>query len=172
MTTGFHRSAGVTAAATFAILASACALLAWGYFWLPLLNAPPDSAGRHAYQLYPLEFALFTFLPPLLIAITVRTAVGILQLRPWARLAALVWAGAALVLCLAIIAFRPFETFFIPARFVSQAESFKQLATISFVSMLLPASLWWLFFFRLSSVKRQFQQANTTPSLPTRDLSF
>ena len=58
--------------------------------------------------------------------------------------------------------------FFIPARFVSQAESFKQLATISFVIMLLPASLWWLFFFRLSSVKRQFQQANT----PTRDLSL
>jgi hypothetical protein len=172
MTSALHRSAGVTAAATFAILASASALLAWGYFWLPLLNAPPDSAGRHAYQLYPLEFAVFTFLPPLLIAITMRTAVGILQLRPWARLAALVWAGAALVLCLAIIAFRPFETFFIPTHFVSQAESFHQLATISFVIMLLPASLWWLFFFRLSSVKRQFQQANATPSRRNPDLSL
>jgi len=107
-----------------------------------------------------------------LIAITVRTAVGILQLRPWARLAALVWAGAALVLCLAIIGFRPFETFFIPTRFVSQAESFMQLATISFVIMLLPASLWWLFFFRLSSVKREFEQANTTPSLRDPDLSL
>jgi hypothetical protein len=164
MTNRPHRSAGVTAAATFALLASSSALLAWGYVLLPLLNAPPDAAGRHAYQTYPAEFAVFTFLPPLLIAFTVRTAIGILELRPWARLAALLWAAAALALCLSIIAFRPFQTFFIPGRFVSQAESFKQLGTIAFVIMLLPASLWWLFFFRLSSVKRQFQQVSA-PSL-------
>ena len=164
MTTGHYRSAGVTAAATFALLASASALLAWGSVLLPLLNAPPDSAGRHVYLIYPLPFALLTFVPPLLIAVTVRTAIGILQLRPWARLAALIWAAAALAACLAIIAFRPFETFFIPRRFVTQAQSFKQLMTISCVIMMLPASLWWLFFFRLSSVKRQFQQANVDSS--------
>lgn len=164
MKTGHYRSAGVTAAATFALLASASALLAWGSVLLPLLNAPPDSAGRHVYQIYPVQFALLTFVPPLLIAVTVRTAIGILQLRPWARLAALIWAAAALAACLAIIAFRPFETFFIPRRFVTQAESFKQLMTISCVIMLLPASLWWLFFFRLSSVKHQFQQANAASS--------
>jgi hypothetical protein len=171
MTNRYHRSAGVTAAATFALLASTCALLAWGYLLLPLLNAPPDAAGRHAYQTYPIEFAAFTFLPPLLIAFTVRTAIGILQLRPWARLAALLWAAAALALCLTIIAFRPFQTFFIPGRFVSQAESFKQLVTISFVIVFLPASLWWLFFFRLSSVKRQFQQVRGAPSLRNPDVS-
>jgi hypothetical protein len=164
MTTGHYRSAGVTAAATFALLASASALLAWGFVLLPLLNAPPDSAGRHVYQIYPVQFALLTFVPPLLISVTVRTAIGIFQLCPWARLAALIWAAAALAGCLAIIAFRPFETFFIPRRFVTQAESFKQLMTISCVIMLLPASLWWLFFFRLSSVKRQFQQANAASS--------
>ena len=171
MTNRYHRSAGVTAAATFALLASTCALLAWGYVLLPLLNAPPDAAGRHAYQTYPIEFAVFTFLPPLLIAFTVRTAIGILQLRPWARLAALLWAAAALALCLSIIAFRPFQTFFIPGRFVSQAESFKQLVTVSFVIVFLPASLWWLFFFRLSSVKRQFQQVSGAPSLRNSDVS-
>jgi hypothetical protein len=160
MKTGHYRSAGVTAAATFALLASASALLAWGSVLLPLLNAPPDSAGKHVYQIYPVQFALLTFVPPLLIAVTVRTAIGILQLRPWARLAALIWAAAALAACLAIIAFRPFETFFIPRHFVTEAESFKQIMTISCVIMLLPASLWWLFFFRLSSVKRQFQQSN------------
>lgn len=164
MKTGHYRSAGVTAAATFALLASASALLAWGSVLLPLLNAPPDSASRHVYQIYPVQFALLTFVPPLLIAVTVRTAIGIFQLRPWARLAALIWAAAALAACLAIIAFRPFETFFIPRRFATQAESFKQLMTISCVIMLLPASLWWLFFFRLSSVKHQFQQANAVLS--------
>ena len=165
MTNRYHRSAGVTAAATFALLASTSALLAWGYLLLPLFNAPPDSSGRHAYQTYPIEFAVFTFLPPLLIVFTVRTAIGIFQLRPWARLAALIWAAAALALCLSIIALRPFQTFFIPARFISQGEAFKQLVTVSFVIMLLPASLWWLFLFRLSSVKRQFQQASDAASL-------
>lgn len=165
MTTGHYRSAGVTATATFALLASACAFLAWGYILLPLLNVPPDSAGKYIYQIYPVKFGLLTFLPPPFIAMTARTAIGILQLRPWARLAALVWAVCGLVLCLAIIAFRPFETFFIPRRFVSQAESFRQLLTISCVIMLLPASLWWLFYFRLSSVKRQFQQANASSSV-------
>jgi hypothetical protein len=171
MTNSYHRSAGVTAAATFALLASTYALLAWGYLLLPLFNAPPDSAGRHAYETYPVKFALFTFLPPLLIAFTVRTAIGILQLRPWARFAALIWAAAALALCLAIIAFRPFQTFFIPARFVGQDEAFKQLVTLSFVIMFLPASLWCLFFFRLSSVKRQFQQVSAAASLRNPDVS-
>jgi len=164
MKTAYHRSAGVTAAATFALLADAAALLAWGYMLLPVLDAPPDSAGRHVYESHPVGFAVFTLLPPLLIAVTARTAVGILQLRPWARLAALLWAFGALVTCLVIISFRPFQTFFIPRRFVTQAESFRQLVTISLVIMLLPSSLWWLFFFRLASVKRQFQQANAAPS--------
>jgi hypothetical protein len=57
-----------------------------------------------------------------------------------------------------MIAFRPFETFFIPERFVSELESFKQLLTISFVIALFPVSLWWIFFFRLPSVKRQFEE--------------
>lgn len=164
MTTAYHRSAGVTAAATFALLASASALLAWGYMLLPVLDAPADSAGRHVYETYPIGFAVFTLLPPLLIGVMARTAVGILQLRPWARRAALILASGALVLCLAIIAFRPFETFFIPRRFVTQAQSFEQLVTISLVIMLLPASLWWLFFFRLASVKRQFERANAAAS--------
>lgn len=171
MTDGFHRSAGVTAAATFAVLTSASALLAWGYLLLPLLNAPADADGRSVYQLYPVMFLLFTFVPPIFIAITVRIAIGIFQLRPWARSAALIWAACALAICLAIIAFRPFETFFIPRRFVSQSESFKQLMTISCVIMLLPASLWWLFFFRLSSVKRQFQEANAAAPLHNPGIS-
>ena len=164
MTAENYRSAGVTAAATYAMLGSITALLGWGYFFLAFLNAPPNLNGRHSYQDFPAHFVLFTFVPPPLIALTVLLAIGIFQLRPWARLAALIWAAAALSLCLLIIAFRPFETFFIPHRFVSQASSFKQLMTISCVIMLLPVSLWWLFFFRLSSVKRQFQQANSSSS--------
>ena len=56
-----------------------------------------------------------------------------------------------------MIAVRPFETFFIPQGFVSDLELLKQILAISFVIMLLPFSIWWLFLFRLSSVKAQFE---------------
>jgi hypothetical protein len=63
----------------------------------------------------------------------------------------------ALVFCLGMIAFRPFETFFIPEDFVSDTESFKQILALSLIVSALPVSIWWLFLFRLSSVKRQFE---------------
>jgi hypothetical protein len=150
-----HRSAGVTTAATLALLVSAGALLVWGNFFLNLLNAT-DSQGRHVYQFFPVQFALLAFLPPAFIAMGVRTGVGLFQLKPWARLRALMWASIALASCLALIAFRPFETFFIPDHFVSDAQAFEQLLAVSFVIMLMPISVWWLFYFRAASVKAQF----------------
>ena len=96
--------------------------------------------------------------PLFLIASGIRTGIGLFQLKPWARRAALLWASVALCFCLYMIAFRPFETFFIPERFVGELESFKQLLAISLVVALFPVSLWWIFFFRLSGVKRQFEE--------------
>jgi hypothetical protein len=87
------------------------------------------------------------------------TGVGLFQLKPWARRAALGWAVLALCFSLAMIAFRPFETFFIPERFVSETESFKQLLALSLVMATLPVGVWWIFFFRLPSVKKQFEPA-------------
>ena len=161
------RSAGVTAAATLAILGSASALLAWGYFVLLVLNAPPDIHGKHLYQLFPLAFALVAVVPPALIAIGVRMGIGLLQLRPWARLAALIWASVALFFCLGMIAFRPFETFFFPNRFVTEFQSFRQLVAIAFIIMLMPVSIWWLFYFRAKSVRLQFLAAEAEASSPS-----
>ena len=153
------RSAGVTAAATLAILGSSSALLAWGYFVLSLFNAPPDIHGNHLYELFPWTTLLIVLVPPVLVAIGLRMGVGLFQLKPWARLAALIWASVALLFCLGMIAFRPFETFFIPDRFVSEFQSFRQLVAIAFILMLMPVSIWWLFFFRFHSVKLQFLPA-------------
>jgi len=150
------RSAGVTAAATYAILCCATSLGFWGYIFLPLVNSPPDDLGRYFYQRFPVPFFLLAVVPPALIALGIRTAIGLFQLRPWARVAALVWAALSLGLCLALIAYRPFETFFIPHHFVRQAELFKQMVAISFILMILPVSIWWLFLFRAKSVKSQF----------------
>lgn len=153
------RSAGVTAAATLLIMYSVSALLLWGYFFLPLLNQPVDQAGRHVYDQDPIPFALFATIPPALVAVGIRIAVGVFQLKPWARTAML--AGAAIMtgLCLVVVARWPFETFFIPHHFVTPVQAFKQRLMVSFVIMLLPVNVWWLFLFRMKSVKAQFLAA-------------
>jgi hypothetical protein len=161
-----NRSAGVTAAATLAVLGSVIAFLGWGWLFLPLMNLPPDSNGQRAYQVHPITFALIALVPPFLVALGMRTGIGLFQLRPWARKAALWWASIALAFCLSMIALRPFETFAIPERFVTEAESMKQLLAVSAVFMLLPISIWWLFFFRLKSVVEQFEGRRTTASSP------
>jgi hypothetical protein len=156
MTNPGPRSASVTAAATLVLLSCATCFLVWGYVLLVLVNAPADLNGHHFYQVYPLFFFVVAFVPSSLIALGFRTGLGILQLRPWARVAALVWAAIALVLCLALIALRPFETFVIPDTFVGPAQSLQQLVSIAFIILLLPASVWWLFLFRSKSAKLQF----------------
>ncbi len=152
-----NRSAGVTAAATLAVLGGTIAFFIWGAFFLTLLNLPPDSAGKHLYQVHPLPFALIALIPPFLVALGMGTGIGLFQLRPWARKAALLWASLALAFCLSMIALRPFETFAIPEHFVTDAESMRQLLAFSVVFMLLPISIWWLFFFRRKSVVEQFE---------------
>jgi hypothetical protein len=161
MSTSHPRSAGVTAAATLAILISSSFFLIWLYFFVGFLGARTADQGKHLYEIYPIQSLLLAVLPPLVVALGVSTGIGLLQLRSWARVGALILASAALVLSLAVIAFRPFETFFIPSHFVSSVESLKQLMAISFLLMLLPISVWWLFFFRMKSVKLQFRSANS-----------
>jgi hypothetical protein len=155
------RSAGVTAAATLALMVCVTALLFWGYVLLAAVNAPADGNGKHIYQTHPLFFLAIVLIPSSLIAIGMRTAIGLLQLKPWARIAAMIGAIVALVLSLSIIAFRPFETFFISDRFVGPAESLRQLMAIAFVIVSLPVSVWWLFLFRMKSVKAQFASGNS-----------
>lgn len=158
--TSTRRSAAVTCAAALAILGSTSALLVWGSIFLRVLNEPPYSQGNHLYELHPFTWFLMFSVPLFLIASGIRTGIGLFQLKPWARQAALLWAGVALCFCLYLIAFRPFETFFIPDRFVSEMESFKQLLAISLMVALFPISIWWIFLFRLPSVKRQFEESS------------
>ena len=159
-----RRSAGVTCAAALAILGSASALFVWGSLFLNVLNAEPDSHGKHLYESFPITLFLMFSVPLFLIASGIRTGIGLFQLKPWARKAALLWAGVALCFCFYFIAYRPFETFFIPEHFVSELASFKQLLAVSLVIALFPVSLWWIFFFRLPGVKRQFQEPATQES--------
>ena len=151
-----RRSAGVTAAATFAVLGSVTALFVWGYLLLGMVNSPADEQGHHLYEIHLTAFVVLTLAPPMALAALIRTAVGLFQLKPWARISAMVWAAFALTSSLWLIAFRPFETFIIPENFVREVDLLRQLFAISFVLMLFPVSVWWLFLFRMKSVKAQF----------------
>jgi len=156
------RSAAVTAAATLALLGCGTALFFWGSLVLDLVNSPVDEQGRHFYQAHPTLFLSVALLPSSLIAVGIRIGVGLFQLRPWARVAAIIWAAISLLFSLSIIVFRPFETFFIRDHFVAPTESLKQLIAIALVILLLPVSVWWLFLFRMKSVKAQFVARETS----------
>lgn len=170
MATQPPRSAGVTAAATYAILCCVTALFVWGFFVLQLLNTQDDD-GHTFFDYFPVAFVLVAVIPPAIIGLGIRTAVGLLQLRPWARRASLIWAATALTLCLGLIAFRPFETFVIPQHFVSQSVLTRQMVAISFVLMLLPVSVWWLFYFRTKRVKLQFVGNDVSEAPPAEPLT-
>jgi hypothetical protein len=164
--TSTRRSAGVTCAAALAILGSSSALYIWGSLFLGVMNAPPGPDGKHLYEHYPFTVLLLFSVPLFLIASGIRTGIGLFQLKQWARRAALLWASVALCFCLYLIAFRSYETFFIPQRYVGELESFKQLLALSLMVALFPISLWWIFFFRLPSVKRQFEGPAQPESAP------
>jgi hypothetical protein len=155
--TSTRRSASVTCAAALAILGSGTALLVWGSFFRGMLNTGADAQAREVFEAHPLVTFLIATVPFLLIASGIRMGIGLFQLKAWARKAAMAWAVAALCFSLWFIAFRPYETFFIPQHFVSELESLKQLMAISLVFATLPVSVWWIFLFRMESVKRQFE---------------
>jgi hypothetical protein len=85
-----------------------------------------------------------------------RTSIGLFQLRPWARNAALLWAALALLFSSSVIAFRPYETFIIPEEFASNLASFKQLLALSFVIFTFPVAAWCLLYFTRKRVIAQF----------------
>jgi hypothetical protein len=164
--TSTRRSAGVTCAAALAILGSASATYVWGSLFLGVMNAEPGPDGKHLYEAYPFTLLLLFSVPLFLIASGIRTGIGLFQLKPWARKAAILWASVALCFCLYMVAFRPYQTFFIPERYVGELESFKQLLALSLMVALFPISLWWIFFFRLPSVKYQFEKPEQPESSP------
>jgi hypothetical protein len=159
------RSAGVTAAATFAILASIAAVYIWWPIFIHMIHIPPDARGQHVYQKHPLLLITFTILLPLFIALAFSTGLGLVFLKSWARKTALLCATLALIFALCMIAYRPYETFYISENYVAESESFQQILAISFVFFLLPLGIWWLLYFTRKNVIAQFR------SSPSKDSS-
>jgi len=162
------RSAGVTAAATLGILGSVSALFAWGWVFVSMVGLPRDNQGRHVYEVHPISFFAIALIPPILIAMGIRTSIGLFQLKSWARRGALLWATLALIFSSAVIAFRPYETFVISDNFVSPQASLRQLLAVSFVIFTFPFGAWWLLYFTRKRVIAQFELPATGDSTLTR----
>jgi hypothetical protein len=165
--TPISRSAGVTAAATFAILVSLAAIYIWWPICSNMVSIPPDSHGQHVYQKHPLLFITFTGLLPLFIALAFSTGIGLFFLKSWSRKSALLCATFALIFPFSMIAFRPYETFYISENYVGESESFQQILAISFVFFLLPLAIWWLLYFTRKNVIAQFTSSPRKDSPPT-----
>lgn len=164
MTNSTPRSAGVTAAATFALLGSLAAVYVWWPIFTNMIRIPPDAAGQHVYQKHPLLFVTFTALLPIFITIAFSTGLGLFFLKSWARKTALLCAAVALIFSVCMIAFRPYETFYISENYVPENESFQQFLAISFLFFLLPLGVWWLVYFTRKKVIAQFtSSASHTP---------
>jgi hypothetical protein len=130
-----------------------------------MLAAPADDKGKHIYETQTLMFVVLAVVPPLLVALGIRTSIGLFQLKPWARKGALLWGVLAFVMSSLVIAFQPYETFVIREEFVSPVVSIKQLLSISFVIFTFPLGAWWIFYFTRSRVVKQFQpQALSNPA--------
>ncbi len=161
------RSAGITAAAALGILCSISAFLVWGWFFLLMMSLQIGDNGKHLYETHTLIFLTFTIIPPLLIALGLRTSIGLFHLKSWALKGALIWAVLSFVCSSLLIAFQPYETFAIRDEFVSSVSSQKQLLAISFVIFTLPLGAWWMLYFTRPHVIRQFGKSaakRVTPS--------
>jgi hypothetical protein len=161
MTASTPRSAGVTAAATFAILGSLAAIYVWWPIFINMISIPPDIHGQHVYQKHPLLFVTFTTLLPVFIAIAFPTGIGLFFLNSWARKSALFCATLGLIFSISMIAFRPYETFYISENYVPENESFQQFLAISFLFFLLPVGIWWLLYFTRKNVIAQFHPSSS-----------
>jgi hypothetical protein len=157
-----QRSAAVTAAASLAIAGSCVALLAWAWFGYRLLETV------HSFEMKGIALRrweiIFIFaaaiLPPALAILGFQTGVGLFRLNPWARKSALIWAVAALLFCIYLLASHPYEILVIDSdHWSSDLALLKQFFAQALEIAVAPVSVWWIFLFSSASVKAQFSDA-------------
>lgn len=139
------------------------AFLVWGWLLFRLFNLPHDPHGESLVSTFPFSIISIAVFPPMVVFLGLKTALGLLQLRPWSRKSALLWAAFSLSLCLFLLARYPYEILVIDnEHFVGEFASFKQLIAQSLLIFLVPNSIWWLFLFTRKSVKAQYESPAAT----------
>ena len=167
-----QRPASVVASAIVAILGSVFFLFtAVMMFAAPSLPVPPAVAGQPAPPP-----AVFMFIIGVIFAamggLGIVTAIGLLRLRPWARVSILLFAafmavGSGMIVLMGLAAPIP-----IPPEAPPEAASMIRPMMVVMFGIPFAIAVWWLVQFNLRSVKDAFAAASPDAVPPRRPLSI
>lgn len=155
-----NRSAGVTTIAILALIGSALLLAMAGLIAVAMIAAPtppPNDA-----QLPPTFFKVIRIIAPLIYALPavwgIVTAVGLLQLKNWARISTIVF--SVLLIVFGAFGMLTSMVFFLkpPPGNGVDPKMFFILGAVTAVIALAQAGIgiWWMVFFNRASIKAQF----------------
>jgi hypothetical protein len=160
------RSAGVTAAATVAMLGSALMLLtaALAGLSLVLVRHLPQQNGTVPMAAPAQAVSILFYLA--LGGCGFATALGLLKLRPWSRISMLIFGGFTLVVCIMtglVLFFMPLPA--LPNSELSSSD-WSSIRMIIVGMFAIPAAIgvWWLVYFNLKSTREQFAIGVLTPA--------
>jgi hypothetical protein len=149
-------SASVIAAGVVAIIGSAFAILSCGFTLLgmALISSTPTDHPLPAQVKSITSIAILIFLAVAVFGVT--CGVGILRLKNWARISAMVWAGIAVFFssfAFLIIAFIPFPR--PPGEHPFPQSAVRGLVAL-FYAIPIAIGIWWLILFNKRSIRSQF----------------
>src|SRR5260370_5288452 len=158
MNTLRKRSASVTAAGIVAIIGSVLTLLGSCLIVVAILVTPASQTGPQLPSFVRnLTVGAIAFFASLAI-LGIFTGVGVLRLKSWARISALVWSGITAAICgfgLAFLTFIPLPT---PASSPTPVSimAFVRVPTGFFYAAPLGIAIWWLILFQRKRIAAQF----------------
>ncbi len=163
MNTLRKRSASVTAAGIVAIIGSVLTLLGSCLIVVAILVTPASQTGPQLPSFVRnLTVGAIAFFAGLAI-LGIFTGVGVLRLKSWARISALVWSGITAAICgfgLAFLTFIPLPT---PASSPTPVSimAFVRVTTGLFYAVPLGIAIWWLILFNRNGIAAQFAAPGT-----------
>ena len=164
--TSRRASGAVVAAGVVAIIGSCFAVLGaiLGLFGLTMLPSTPEVRQLPAgFQ------AVATVLLVVWLAVAVfgvATGVGILRLKNWARISALVWAGLSASLCSFILLFSMIIPLPAPNGPQPISTTALRLFMMLFYSIPVAVGIWWLILFKRARVRGEFSATAPPEQMP------
>ncbi len=165
-------SASVIIAGILAILGSLLAMLGLGLGLMGLYLTPVSTTRPEAPPIPPFALTAATIMFVVMFfvaAFGIFTGIGLFQLKNWARISALVWAGISAffsALALVFILILPFPA--VPNAQGANMAAVKGMLTI-FYALPILIGVWWLILFNQKKTKELFRGTReiSTPTAPT-----
>jgi hypothetical protein len=162
-----NRPSGVTASAIVCLIGSALTLL-FGAMLLVAASSPEAQSDAQFVEMRAAVFATIALMCGAA-ALGIATGVGLLRMRAWARMSALVFGGMLTFICglgVLLVSFIPFDAMLTGPSAISAGALRMILVTTYAVPLLI--GVWWLVMFNSRSVKAAFADGGSasTPARP------